>query len=360
VSAYRAQYSDGLTAASSTVLAVTDADGIAITNEDGGTIDHWAWADIRLSEPASPSRPIRLGSRTREDARLAIEDQAALAELKAHARYLAREPFDRARIRTIAGITGICVAIGLFFVYGLPLVVRPIATLIPVDWEKPIGENTVAIINKLFADGRPLCNSAAGVDALKKLSGKLSATYDTPYDIRVDVADSSIVNALATPGGRILVFRGLIAKAKAPDEVAGVLAHEMAHVINRHPTQGMINSIGWSSLMSIFTGGATLSNEAMARFAAHLATSAYTRDLEAEADAGAVNMVTGSGIGTDGLANFFRTIQKEEIKGLTLPPYLATHPQTEDRIKAIEGKKSAAKAPALSDAEWKALRDICK
>lgn len=360
MSAYRAQYSDGLTAASSTVVAVIDNDGIAITGEDGAAIDHWAWADIRLSEPASRSRPIRLGSRTREDARLAIEDQSALAELKSHARYLSREPFDRARIRTIVGITGICVAIGLFFVYGLPLVARPIAALVPVAWEKPIGENTVAIINKLFADGRPLCDNTAGTAALKKLSGKLSTTYETPYNIRVDVADSSIVNALATPGGRILVFRGLIAKAKAPDEVAGVLAHEMAHVINRHPTQGMINSIGWSSLMSIFTGGATLSNEAMARFAAHLATSAYTRDLEAEADAGAVDMVTESGIGTDGMANFFRTIQKEEIKGLTLPPYLATHPQTEDRIKAIEAKKSTAKAQALSDAEWKALKNICK
>lgn len=356
---YRAQYSDGLTAASAAVLAVTDDNGVAITGEDGATIDHWAWDDIRLSEPASPSRPVRLGNRAREDARLVIEDPAALSVLKAHAPYLAREPFDRARIMTIAGITAICVAIGLFFVYGLPLVARPIAALVPVSWEEPVGDNTITIINKLFADGRPLCSNDAGAAALGKLADKLSATIETPYAIRTDVADSSIVNALAAPGGRILVFRGLIAKAKSPDEVAGVLAHEMAHIINRHPTQGMINSLGWSSLMSVFTGGASLSSEAMARLAAHLATSAYTRDLETEADDHAVAMMTGAGIGTDGLANFFRVLQKEEAKGLTLPDYLSTHPSTDARIKAIEAKASAPKAPALTDEEWKALKNIC-
>jgi len=139
-----------------------------------------------------------------------------------------------------------------------------------------------------------------------------------------------------------------------------VLAHEMAHVHRRHPTLGMINSVGWSALLSAFTGGASLSNEAVARVAAHLATSAYTRELEAEADDGAVTMLNTSGIGSAGLARFFKSVQEREGKGPTFPAYLSTHPQTDERIAAIEKKAARIAAPALSDADWKALKAICR
>lgn len=359
MSGFRAQYSDGVTASSTSVLATTGGDGIALVGDNGAAIDHWDWKDIQLSEPTSVNRPIRLANRSKQGARLIIDDTQALSVLKTHAPYLSREPLDRALITKISCIVGACAAIALFFVYGLPWVAQPLASLIPVSWEERTGESTVVLINKLFAGDQPLCSNAAGVAALTKLSGKLQATYETPYTIRVDVADSPIVNALAAPGGRIVLFRGLIDKANSPAEVAGVLAHEMAHVINRHPTQGMINAVGWSSLMSIFTGGASLSSEAVARLAAHLATSAQTRDLEAEADDGAVVMLTTSGIGTDGMAGFFKTLQTQETKGLSLPSYLSSHPETEDRIGSIEAKRSAAKEPALSQADWKALRTIC-
>lgn len=360
MSGFRAQYSDGITASSTSVLATTGGDGIALVGDNGAAIDHWDWKDIRLSEPTSDNRPIRLANRSKQGARLTIDDPGALSVLKTHAPYLSREPLDRALVTKLSCIVGACAAVALFFVYGLPWVAKPMASLMPVSWEESTGESTIVLINKLFASDRPLCSNAAGVAALKKLSDKLRATYETPYTIRVDVADSPIVNALAAPGGRILLFRGLIDKATSPAEVAGVLAHEMAHVVNRHPTQGMINAVGWSSLMSVFTGGASLSNEAVARLAAHLATSAHTRNLEAEADDGAVAMLTTSGIGTDGMANFFKTIQERQPKGPALPSYLASHPETEDRIGSIEANHSAAKGPALSRADWKALRAICK
>jgi len=357
---YSAHYSDGQTAASLPVIVCATDSGLSITADDGSDVDRWPWDDVRLTEPATASRPIRLANRSKAGARLRIDDPAALATLRGHARYLDREPADRARGLRIAGIVAASIGVVLLFVYGLPWIARPVASLVPVSWEEPVGESTIAIINKLFADGRPLCDDKAGVAALRKLSRKLSDTIDTPYDIRVDVADSEPVNALAVPGGRIIVFRGLIDKATAPDEVAGVLAHEMAHLQNRHPTMGMINSVGWSALLSAFTGGASLSSEAVARLAAHLATSANTRDLEAEADDGGIAMLAASGIGSDGLVRFFQSVRKMEDKGTRLPAYLSTHPDTGERIAAIESKGSHATAPALSDADWKALKAICR
>jgi predicted Zn-dependent protease len=157
-----------------------------------------------------------------------------------------------------------------------------------------------------------------------------------------------------------VIFRGLIERARSADEVAGVLAHEMAHVVRRHPTQGMIASLGWSALLSVFTGGASLSNEATARLAAHLATSAYGRELEAEADEGALAMLNAAGIGSAGLASFFRSMERQEKAGIQLPEYLSTHPQTNKRIEAVTKGAATARKPALSDVEWKSLKAICR
>ena len=357
---YHAHYNDGQSAASLAVFVHVGEPGLVVAGAEGSVLDRWDWDDVMIFEPVRASRPIRLSNRARAGARLTIEDPAAIVALRAHARYLTREPFDRGRIYRVAGIAGACVAAVLFFAYGLPWIARPAASLVPVSWEEPVGESTVNLVNQLFAKGRPLCGDEAGAAALQKLTRKLGDTIDTPYTIRVDVADSDLVNALAAPGGRIILFRGLIDKASAPDEVAGVLAHEMAHVHHRHPTLGMINTIGWSAMMSAFTGGASLSSAAVARLAAHLATSAYTRDLEAEADAGATAMLNASGIGSAGLAAFFRSIQERESEGLSLPAYLSTHPETGERIAAIEAKQSRAAAPALSDSDWKALKAICR
>lgn len=357
---YSGSFSDGQSAASLDVTVHLEKSGLDIIDKDGSRLALWAWDDLRLAEPASRTRPIRLSNRELPGARLTIYEPAAFAILRTQARYLSREPLNRSRVYVIAGTGAACIAVILFFVFGLPRLGPPVASLIPVSWETPVGESTASLVNQLFAGGRPWCSNEAGMAAVAKLAGKLSASRASLYDVRVDIADSPMVNALALPGGRIILFRGLIEKAGAPDEVAGVLAHEMAHVQKRHPTVGMIHAVGWSALLSAFTGGASLSTEAAARLAAHLATSAYTRDLEAEADANATAMLVTSGIGTEGLARFFRSVQTLEKSGLSLPAYLSTHPQTGDRIAAIEREAGHAHTPALTDAEWKALQAICK
>ncbi len=357
---YRSHYNDGQSAASHAVLVYADDAGLAVTGDDGRVVDRWAWDDIRYADPPAGNRPVRLSNRAKSGARLTIEDAALLPIVRAQARYLTRDPVTRRRVWTVVALLAAATAVILFFVYGLPWVARPAAALVPIAWEEPVGESTVNVINELFARGRKLCSDPAGQAALQSLTRKLTAVAQTPYDIRVDVVNADVVNALAAPGGRIVIFRGLIDRATSADEVAGVLAHEIAHVIRRHPTQGMFNSIGWSALLSVFTGGASLSNTAVARLAAHLATSAHTRELESEADEGAVAMLDKSGIGTAGLAHFFESLKRLEKNGPQLPEYLSSHPQTNKRIEMIESEASKPRTPALSPAEWQALKAICR
>jgi Zn-dependent protease with chaperone function len=357
---YPARLNDGHSAAVLDAVVRAAPRGLVILDLVGGQIGCWVWDDVHLAEPPAPGRPIRLSSRTDPGSRLAIADHAVLTTLRPHARYLRRSPIRARQLWTSAGIAAALAATIAFFIVGLPWIARPLSAVIPASWEEPVGDSTVEIINQVFARGRNRCNGADGSAVLQSLTRKLAASVDTPYDIRVSVADSGMVNALAAPGGRVVIFRGLIERAGSADEVAGVLAHEMAHVVRRHPTQGMIATLGWSALLSVFTGGASLSNEATARLAAHLATSAYSRELEAEADEGAIAMLNAAGIGSAGLARFFQSMEQQEKTGIQLPAYLSTHPPTRQRIDAVAKSAAGARAPALSAEEWKSLKAICR
>lgn len=356
---YSGQYSDGQSASVIPVSVITGQDGLRIDTPDGKTIADWPWDQVGLVEKTTEGRPIRLLNRSVNGARLTFDYPAILPVLESYAPNLARAPFGRKQIRTIALSVGIGAAVVGFLVFGLPIIAKPLAKLVPIAWEEQVGDDTIDVVNRMFAGGKKSCTGKKGLKALNDLAQRLLAGTDTPYQVRVSVSNAGMVNAFAVPGGRVVLFRGLIDKANSADEVAGVLAHELAHVVYRHPTQGMITSVGWSAILSAFTGGASFSSEVMAQVAAHLATSAYSRDLEAEADREGVAMLNRTGIGGEGLIKFFELIQTLEKKGISLPKYLSSHPLTGSRIAAIQKLSKPAAATALTKTEWRTVQNIC-
>ncbi|MCG8546577.1 MAG: M48 family metallopeptidase, partial [Alphaproteobacteria bacterium] len=248
VAHYPASFNDGKSAATVEVSTRPESAALIIVNQAGTEIGRWTWEDIHLVEKVTKGRPVRLANRSLDAARLTYDDPAVLSILETHAPYLRRAPLTKRRLANWAAVVAVCGGIVAFLIYGLPIIARPIASLVPIAWEERIGDETVDIINRMFASGRKACESKKGTAALDTLSARLARTVDTPYKIHVSVMDSKVVNAFAVPGGRIVLFRGLIEKATSPEEVAGVLAHELAHVVERHPTQGMITSIGWSAV----------------------------------------------------------------------------------------------------------------
>jgi Zn-dependent protease with chaperone function len=355
---YPAQFNDGKTAASHAVTARPETNGLAILKADGTIVTRWPWRKVRLVEAVTPGRPIRLSNRDDPAENLAISDTSILPILQAFAPYLKRDPFDRQRILTIASIAGAIALMVVIFVYGPPLLAKPLAKLIPVAWEDDIGRQTANLVHRMFANGKT-CDGAAGVATLEKLTARLAKVTGTPYELRLTVADTPVVNALALPGGRIILFRGLIEKAESAEEVTGVLAHELAHVTLRHPTQGLIVSVGWTAMLSALTGGASGSSDAVAQVASELATSAYSRDVEAAADAEGVAILERAGIDSLGLIGFFNMIKKLEENGVSMPAFFSSHPLTDNRIAAIKAASSGKGGPAMSKAEWAAVQKMC-
>src|SRR5258705_11850921 len=85
----------------------------------------------------------------------------------------------------------------------------------------------------------------------------LAAGPPSPYTMRVYVVNRPVVNALAAPGGHVVIFHGLLERTSTPEELAGVVAHELPHTPRPHTTRPGIQDVGTGLLRMGRTGDAT-------------------------------------------------------------------------------------------------------
>jgi predicted Zn-dependent protease len=161
-----------------------------------------------------------------------------------------------------------------------------------------------------------------------------------PYEFRV-INDPSI-NAFALPGGFVYVNRGALHAARSEDEIAGVLAHEIAHVALRHGTnqasKAYIAQTGLNFITGIF-GGESQSRIAQVMgmiggFGLNTLFLKYNRSAESEADLLGVRMMRSAGYNPYGLIQFLQTIQRHS--GGRSVEFLSSHPNPENRIAQLE------------------------
>lgn len=167
---------------------------------------------------------------------------------------------------------------------------------------------------------------------IKEIGEKLG--LGTPYEFKWHVADNPAVNAFAIPGGHIVVFTGLIKAAQTSEEVTGVLAHEIQHVVQRHSLKAMAHNIGWRATIAMVTGDWTggMPGEAVAQ----LGVLKYGRDKEAEADMKALALLKAVRVDPNGMVKFFETLAQTGTGQAGAPiEFLSTHPSTTERIAAL-------------------------
>jgi predicted Zn-dependent protease len=348
-------YSDGATAEQRAVEAVLEPHGLAIRDAAHREIARWSYATIELVEEVYAGQPIRLRNGRRDAARLVLRDPAALDALRRMAPRLGGSDLRGARplVRVATWLTAtIAVLVGLF--YGLPYMARPVAALIPVSWEESVGEKVIRQVKLLFGGraGLKTCTDPDGVAALDRLTRRLARQVDSPYTFRVQVMDSAVVNALAAPGGYIVFFKGLIEKADSAEEVAGVLGHEMGHVIHRHGMQGLVRQQSLKLLLG------AVADSTLADIGSILVTLKYGRDAEAEADATGVAILNKADIRAAGLAGFFRRLAGKDPQEPGFDRYIGSHPPSIERARDIESR-AQGKGDAMSAADWQALKRIC-
>lgn len=383
------RYADGKSAAVRTVALRFDGSGIHMLDETGDEIAVWRYDDLRLIDPPTPGRPLRLRIGTDDMARLEIADHSVLEALRRVAPDLqrtgVRDPaqWRRAAVWTVA-LIAVFGGIWLALSRSAPL----IAAMMPLQMEERMGRATVEQVSLIFGGLKSAddltCRNEDGVQAMAALTARLKSVDDSPYDFNVRVLDVPVPNAFAAPGGYIVFFRGLIDMAESPDEVAGVLGHEMAHVTHRHVTTNLVRSIGFQALIVPLISGGTMASDMVSGLGQQALQASYSREAEADADLGAVDLLRKAGIKADSFPTLLTRIEETyghrrpagsddgEEAGedeehhtstgfrLTIPDILATHPATPDRAASVSAAAGDAGGdPGLTDDEWAALKSIC-
>lgn len=175
---------------------------------------------------------------------------------------------------------------------------------------------------------------------VNRIGQNLVRNSDAKVPFTIKVIDSEEVNAFALPGGFFFVNTGLILKADSEAELAGVMAHEIAHVAARHgtrqATRGQIANL--ATIPLIFMGGWTgYGIRQAASIAIPLGFLSFSRGFESEADMLGLEYMYKAGYDPTAFVDFFEKIQSlEKKKPGTMSKVFSTHPLTDDRIKAAQ------------------------
>lgn len=166
-------------------------------------------------------------------------------------------------------------------------------------------------------------------------TGLLRYKDEFAWEVKL-IDDAEVLNAFVTPGGYIYVYTGLIQYLESEDQLAGVLAHEIAHADLRHASRQITQKNSLSTVLLVAGGAA--GTDLLTDIGASLVSLKFSRSFEKEADRMAIRMLCATDYQADGLAGFF---EKLEASGNgRLPAFLSTHPNPGKRVEKI--KKNAA------------------
>lgn len=325
--------------------------------EEGGTPLRWPYADIRRAD--SPPGILRLAATSAPPlARLEIRDAALAADVTARCMRLDEHRTTRGGVARIVGWSvAAAVSIVCVVLFGVPLAADRLAPLVPKPVERRIGDAAEVQMKTLF--GRSVCEDPAGKAAFIKLVNQLRDAAGLDDTTTAGVLPTSIPNAFALPGGKVFVLKGLLDKAENPDELAGILAHELGHLKHHDNMRGLIYNGGTSFLIGLLFGDVTGSSAVI--FASRsLVEASYSREAETDADTFAIEIMHKLGRSPKPAAELmFRITGKEGGSGLT--NILASHPLTEDRLARMTREdRPVSGPPLLTDEEWQALKGICR
>lgn len=352
---WAARYFDGEKAKRQEVSLRVTPGGLHFRREDGS--DHvWPFSEIRQTQGRNRGEPVRL---ERGMEALVIEEPEFLAALAQHRRgngIQGAVSVGKGAAIALGSAIGLLVIGSALSVWGIPALANLAASRFPLAWEERLG---AAVTAKIAPEETRNADPAAHA-ALEAMVSRLSGKEPSPYRYRVAIVEAPTVNALAAPGGQILVYRGLLDRARSPEEVAGVLAHEMAHVALRHTTQALFRQLSMQALLSALSGDPQGMGQVL-EMVGGLESLRYSRSSELEADREGMRRIRDAEIEPRGMVRFFEEQQKQEAD-LPLIESLSTHPPTRERLEAAQAlardwQASAKRArPILTPEQWQALK----
>jgi len=359
-----AHYLDGQAPLRRPARVAIGRSGLEITLTDGGGSIRWPLAEVRQTQGFYAGEEVRLERGGELTEALLLRDLGFLSALRAAAPESASAFHDprrrrhRVSLTVLAAVAAVGIAVALY-AWGIPALATVVAARVPVSWEVALGN---AVMEELAPPPRR-CVDAARQAHIDAIVGTLARTQrDSRYPIRVTVVNQPIVNALAAPGGSIVVMRGLLERTESAEELAGVLAHEIQHVTHRHATKAILRQASAGVLMAALVGDVSAVVAFGIQSAKALGDLRYSRDAELEADRDGMRMLHAARVDPAGMVSFFQGLQREEGMRRGVARYLSTHPAATDRVQALTALAAAREAPSvklLPGVDWSDVKKIC-
>lgn len=336
---------DGATAHPHEVTVEAAGGDLRLVTADGYGLTTAASLLLRTDEGGSE---VRLGRSDRPGWRLLLEqpvDQDVLALVPGQERYGGW--IDRMGLGKAAAVFAFVGAAVVAAGYSAPHWVAP---HVPTSWERNLGNSIVGDFGDLK------CRRPEGQRALNALVERVApgAVGTGEGQVRPAALDVPMFNAAALPGGHIVVFKPAITETESADALAGIIAHEVAHVRRRHVTEALVRELGIGALIRLFAGNIGANAE-------QLMALSYTRANEEEADRDAIAMLRRARIDPRPTANLFNELAELEGDDEFAMDWLASHPASGGRGKSFAASydPNAGYRPALSEDQYDALWNIC-
>lgn len=237
--------------------------------------------------------------------------------------------------------------VGFFAVSGLVLwlgllatgaMVRSVVGKVSPEFEKHYGDTILADLKAEMAFANDTNQTAPLAAMAAPLLRALPA--DSPR-WQFHIVTNEFPNAFALPGGHIIVTTGLLLLAERPEEVVGTMAHEVAHVTEKHGFRKQISSAGPLLVFQVFLSGRGGAMGVLAGGSALLVNQSFSQEYENEADETGWRYMVAANIDPRGMIDMFRKLQAWEAKQKTLdlvPHAFQSHPDLEKRIARLEAK----------------------
>lgn len=365
-----ARYYDGLVSgAQDAELRYEQDEGgaLVVLGPSGAELARWPARTLHLV-PARRGE-IRLGANGVADgARIVVRGDDYIRRIRATLPLLAqRQEQERGRqIRLMALSTLALAAVIAAYIFGVPLIASRLVQLVPPGWEDGVGQTVASQIEASIGGdaGLPLCDAdpeSLANRAIARFAQAALADTNTPFTPDVRVVRSDISNAFAVPGGRVYFFSALLDAARTPDEFAGVLAHELGHVVHRHGMEQLVSTAGTGLLVGFILGDMTGISVA-AGLGATIIDARFSRAAEREADRFAARVAQRLDFQPWALANLIGRVAQDSDFDRALALF-NTHPLTEERLRDLTllgQDRPSGLEPPFTEAEWRAISSMCR
>lgn len=241
---------------------------------------------------------------------------------------------SRSRLKLVGYAALVCVlAIWLGGIL-MGFAVKSLARRVPAEWDKKFGASVLESVQEEVTFSK---DSNAVARLVRLAEPLMKVLPPEPNGYRFHIAEDEDANAFALPGGHIVVNTGLLRLADRPEQVLGVIAHEVAHVSERHAYRSQISTSGPIMVFGVFLGGSGPMGLISAGTSV-VAGAGFSQEYETEADNVGWKYLVAANINPHGMIEMFQKFKEGEGDGFGLPNALSTHPTFDRRIARLESK----------------------